>query len=187
MTEHMHPQDPADPASAPKPGARATAAHHARRVLSAYTGEHGVYGVVLVTALISIGEHYDTDFEVLIYVVGTMVIFWLAHVYAGVVAASAPGEPRASLGARIGHSAAHSVGMLLAMLLPTLLLALGSLRVLDEWDAYDLASFSGVAVLAVIGWLNATRNGRRWPMRIVGALVTASLGLLVIGLSTLAH
>jgi len=161
---------------------------HARGMLSAYTGEHGIYGVVLVTALIAIGEHYDTDLEVLLYVVGTMVIFWLAHVYAGVVAAGGdPARKTDALHVKIGHAMRHSIGMLLAMLPPTILLALGSFGVLDEDDAYDMALLVGVVVLAVIGWLNAARNGRRWPMRLLGALVTSALGLLVIGLSALAH
>jgi hypothetical protein len=36
--------------------------NHARRVLDAYSGEHGVYGIVLVTALIAVGWEDDTDF-----------------------------------------------------------------------------------------------------------------------------
>lgn len=173
---------------APRTGVGATARHHARRVLSAYTGEHGVYGVVLVTALVSIGEHYDTDFEVLLYVAGTMVIFWLAHVYAGVVAAGGDPERRGQgIGRMILHSARHSAGMLLAMLPPLVFLALGALSVLDEWTAYDLALVTGIVVLAVMGWLNAARNGRRWYICLLGATATAMLGLLVIGLSALAH
>lgn len=169
-------------------GVRATAKHHARRVLSAYTGEHGIYGVVLVTALVSIGEHYDTDFEVLLYVVGTMLVFWFAHVYAGVVSAGGdPSKRGLGLGSMIVASARHSVGMLVAMLPPLVFLALGSLQVLDEDDAYDLALLTGVVVLAVIGWLNASRNGRRWYFCLLGSAATATLGLLVIGLSALAH
>lgn len=179
-----------EPAEDPAPptGVRATARHHARRVLGAYTGEHGIYGVVLVTALVSIGEHYDTDFEVLLYVAGTMLVFWFAHVYAGVVAAGGDPERRSEgLGRMIAHSARHSAGMLVAMLPPLVFLALGSLQVFDEEDAYDLALLTGVVVLAVIGWLNAARNGRRWPLCLAGAAATAMLGLLVIGLSALAH
>ncbi len=170
-----------------EPPATGGVRHHARRVLSAYTGEHGVYGVVLVTALVALGEHYDTDFEVLLYVVGTMVIFWLAHVYSGVVAANAPHARDVPTRRKILHAARHSSGMLVAMLPPAILLAFGSFGILDEDTAYDLALLTGVLVLAVIGWLNAARNGRRWYGRLLGAFTTAMLGILVIGLSTLAH
>lgn len=181
-----------EPTSEPEPegarSARPTARHHARRVLSAYTGEHGIYGVVLVTALLAIGEHYDTDLEVLVYVVGTMLVFWLAHLYAGVVAAGGDPERRADpLWSKLAHSARHSAGMLLAMLPPVVLLALATVGVLDEEDAYDYALLTGVVVLAAIGWLNAARNGRPWYVRIGGAAATAMLGILIMTLSALAH
>lgn len=176
---------PVPPAASP---ARTTARTHARRVLSAYTGEHGIYGVVLVTALLAIGEHYDTDLEVLLYVSGTMVVFWLAHVYAGVVAAGGDPDRRGDrLRTKLAHSARHSVGMLVAMLPPLVLLALGTLGVLTEDDAYDYALITGVVVLAVIGWLNAARNGRPWYVRLGGAAATATLGILIMTLSALAH
>lgn len=162
--------------------------HHARRIVSAYTGEHGVYGLVLVTALIAIGEDYANDAEVLGYVVGTMLVFWLAHVYAGLVAAgSHPELGRTSFGHRLGHSARHSAGMLVAMLPPAFLLLLGVVGLVGEDEAYDAALLTGLIVLGLIGWANARRNGRRWPLQILGALATISLGALVMLLSVLVH
>lgn len=161
---------------------------HARRLVDAYTGEHGVYGLVLVTALIAIGDDYDSDLEVLGFVVGTTLVFWLAHVYAGIVAASGHAElGRTSFGRRAAYAAGHSSGMLLAMLPPVLVLTLGVVGLVDEDEAYDFALISGLIVLALIGWANARRNGRRWPMQIVGALATTTLGALVIVLSILVH
>jgi hypothetical protein len=77
--------------------------------------------------------------------------------------------------------------MLLAMLPPALVLAMGVLGLVDEDEAYDFALIIGLIVLALIGWGNARRNGRRWPMQIVGALSTTMLGALVILLSILVH
>jgi hypothetical protein len=159
-----------------------------RRIVDAYTGEHGVYGLVLVTALIAIGDDYDDDLEVLVYVVGTTIVFWLAHVYAGIVAAGGHAElARGSLLRQAGHAAGHSWGMLLAMLPPAIVLGLGVIGLVDEDEAYDFALISGLIVLALIGWANARRNGRRWPLQIVGALATTTLGALVILLSILVH
>ncbi len=162
--------------------------HHARRLMSTYTGEHGVYGLVLVTALIAIGDDYDNDAEVLGYVIGTMIVFWLAHVYAGIVAAGSHPElgPK-PFSHRLAHSARHSVGMLVAMLPPAFLLLLGVVGLVDEDDAYAAALLTGLLVLGLIGWANARRNGRRWPLQILGALSTISLGALVILLSILVH
>ncbi len=162
--------------------------HHARRFIGAYTGEHGVYGLVLVTALIAIGEDYDNDAEVLGYVVGTMIVFWLAHVYAGLVASGSHPELGAqSFSRRLAHSARHSIGMLVAMLPPAFLLLLGVIGLLGEDAAYDAALLTGLLVLGLIGWANARRNGRRWPLQILGALSTISLGALVMLLSVLVH
>lgn len=164
-------------------GARLT-----RRLVGAYTGEHGVYGLVLVTALIAIADEYDDDLQVLVFVVGTTLVFWLAHVYAGIVAASGhPELGRTSFLRRARHAASHSSGMLLAMLPPALVLALGVTGLVDEDDAYRSALLSGLIVLALIGWANARRNGRRWPQQILGALSTTMLGALVIVLSILVH
>lgn len=156
------------------------------RVLDAYSGEHAVYGLVLVTALVAIGWEEETDYEVLLFLVGTVLVFWLAHVYAAVVS-SRSARPRKPLGAAIGEGARHASGMLVAMLVPAALLFLGAVGIVEEYTAYFLALGSGVVLLAVIGYANAARNGSSWPWRIAGVLMTTVLGLLVIGLSILAH
>ncbi|MBW9095227.1 hypothetical protein JNB62_16205 [Microbacterium jejuense] len=156
------------------------------RLLDAYSGEHAVYGLVLVTALIAVGWEEDTDFEVLLFVVGTVVIFWLAHIYAAVVASRAE-RPAKPLPAAIAGGARHASGMLVAMLVPAALLLLGTLGLVEEYTAYFLALASGIVMLAVIGYANAARNGSSWPWRIAGLVATTVLGMLVIGLSILAH
>lgn len=187
MSEQSDPE-PEKPPVAPAARTRRTTRWQSHPLITAYTGEHGVYGVVLVTALIALGEKYDTDLEVLLYLAGTMVVFWLAHVYAGLVAANASPERRAlPFRTRLASSARHSVGMLIAMLPPAILLTCGVAGFFSEQVAYDLALATGVIVLAAIGAANARRNGRRWPMQLLGALSTATLGLIVIALSILAH
>lgn len=106
----------------------AAAARPVRFVLDAYNTEHTVYGLVLVTALITVGWEFDTDLEVLVFIVGTVGVFWLTHVYASVVAGRRTAEGRAVPIARaIARTASRSVGMLLATLLPALALALATL------------------------------------------------------------
>ncbi|KAA9110580.1 hypothetical protein [Microbacterium rhizomatis] len=159
---------------------------HAHWVLSAYSGEHGVYGIVLVTAVIAVGWDYESDLDVLLFVLGTVLVFWLAHIYASVVA-SRDAWRRESLPRAIAAGARHSSGMLAAMLVPAALLATAVIGVTDEWTAYYLALGSGIALLALIGYANAARHGSSWPWRIAGAAVTTLLGALVIGLSILVH
>ena len=159
---------------------------HAKRMLGAYSGEHGVYGVVLVTALIAVGWEDDTDLEVLIFVVGTVFVFWLAHIYAAVVASRAAETPP-SLRTALALGIRHTYGMLVAMLIPAFLLWLAVIDVVEEYTAYYLALGSGVVTLAVIGYANAARNRSPWYWRVAGVLATTALGLLVIVLSIIVH
>ena len=164
---------------------RETGAHHARRLLSAYSGEHGVYGIVLVTALIAGEIDADTDDDVIVFVLGTVVIFWLAHIYAAVVASRGT-RPAPPLSRALRDGVRHSSGMAIAMLIPIALLMTAGLGV-DEWVAYFAALFSGILMLGVIGYLNARRNGSRWPWRVAGVLTTMLFGIVVVLLSIAAH
>lgn len=164
---------------------RQTGARHARRLLSAYSGEHGVYGIVLVTALIAAEVDADTDDDVIVFVLGTVVVFWLAHIYAAVVAGRGA-RPAPPLGRALRDGARHSSGMAIAMLIPIALLMTAGLGV-DEWLAYFAALFSGIVMLGVIGYLNARRNGSTWPWRVAGVVTTMLLGIVVVLLSIAVH
>ena len=137
------------------------------------------------------GWEDETDLEVLLFTLGSVVVFWLAHIYAGTVAreetevTDAP-RYRAILAAALA-SAQHTAGLLIAMVLPTIALLLAVVGLLDEYVAYYLALWVGVAVLAVLGWTASARRGSPWYWRLVSAIVTASLGVLVIWLGSLFH
>lgn len=157
-------------------------------VLRAYRSESAIYGVVLVSSLIAIGWRENTDLEVLGFMLGAVIVFWLAHVYAGTVSREETGSPRwRAVFAAARTSAARSAGMLLAMMLPTVFLVLATANVLDEYVAYYLALWVGTLVLAAIGWWTAARRGGHWGWRLLSAIVTASLGLLVIWLGSFVH
>ena len=76
------------------PPASAAVVKRATLVLRAYRSESAIYGVVLVSSLIAIGWHEDTDLEVLGFTFGAVIVFWLAHVYAGTVSREETGSPR---------------------------------------------------------------------------------------------
>ncbi|UOE45425.1 hypothetical protein [Agromyces larvae] len=176
-------------------GARATepavgrgSAGAARTFVDVAFTDHGVHGVVLVSALTAIGWHFDTDLEVLGFIVGSVVVLWLTHVYAAVVAGRrTPAGRGIALWRAVLSAAAHTAGLLLAMLLPVFFLLLAVIGLVDEYVAYYLALWVGVAELAVMGWLNSARPGNPWWMRTLGALVTAGFGVAVIWLGTLVH
>ena len=180
--------DEAEPTSQPGAVGAIRSARPTRFVLDAYNTEHAVYGIVLVTTLVAVGWHFDTDLEVLVFILGTVGVFWLTHVYAAVVASRRTVEGRAVPVVRaIGRAARHSVGMLLAMLLPCIALALATVGWVDEYVAYYIALWIGIASLAVIGWVNSARNGSPWPVRLLSAVITVAFGVAVIWLSALVH
>lgn len=157
-------------------------------VLGAFRTEYAIYGVILVSALIAIGWEDETDLAVLLFTLGAGAVFWLAHVYAGTIALEDASRPRGrAIAAAAWKAARQSAGMLTAMVLPTFFLLLAVVGLVDEYVAYYLALWVGVAILAVVGYSSSARRNSPWYWRLVSALVTASLGLLIIWLSSLVH
>jgi hypothetical protein len=157
-------------------------------LLQAYQTEYAIYGTVLVSALIAIGWEYNTDLEVFWFTLGTVGVFWLAHIYSGVVASNLAPEHRGrAIGRAVLASARHSVGMVLAMLVPAVFLLLAAAGMLDEYVAYYIALWVGVAMLALLGYANGARRGGHWSLRVFSAAATSVLGLGIIWLSALVH
>jgi hypothetical protein len=157
-------------------------------LVRAYTSEHAIYGTVLVSALIAVGWRFETDLDVFEFLLGTVFVFWLAHLYSGVIARPMiRGHWALSVWHAIVKAARHSIGMILAMLLPCIFLLLPSLNLVDEYTAYYIALWIGVGILALLGYVNSARRGSPVRQRIISALVTSAFGLFIIWLSALVH
>jgi len=157
-------------------------------VVRAYTNEHAIYGTVLVSALVAVGGNDDTDLEVFLFTIGAVGVFWLAHVYARSVGHLTEARPGLSaIVVAVASAARHSAPKVVAMLIPSVFLLLATVGVLDQYIAYYIALWSGVAVLAVLGYLNSTRRGSPMRLRLVSAALTSALGLGIIWLSSLVH
>ncbi len=157
-------------------------------LVRAYTSEHAIYGTVLVSALIAVGWRFETDLDVFTFLLGTVFVFWLAHLYSGVIARPMiRGHWALSVWHAILKAARHSIGMLLAMLLPCIFLLLPSLNLVDEYTAYYIALWIGVGILALLGYVNSARRGSPVRQRFMNALVTSAFGLFIIWLSALVH
>ncbi|QDO89804.1 hypothetical protein FNH13_16895 [Ornithinimicrobium ciconiae] len=155
--------------------------------------EPAIYGVVLVAGLVVIvSDSAAASWAVLAKVLATLVVFWLAHVYAGVVAHLGDrqdhGVPvRTRLAASVRHAVAHSWGMLLAGLVPTLLLVMGVLGLVSDRTAIWGTLWAAVGVLGGLGWLGVASWSPRPSRWLLGAVVTSVLGLVLIGLKALVH
>lgn len=165
--------------------------HEALR--SGFGTEAAVYGTILVSGLVAVSSaHGETSFVVLVTVAVTVLVFWGAHVYAGTVARVSDRDERAhgeSVGVRaaFGSSVKHSLGMLSSATVPAVFLLAGTTRVIPDGFANDLALWSGVVILAFLGYVAFLRRGSPLLTRILGALGTASFGLVFVVLKALVH
>ncbi|MWV48934.1 hypothetical protein GRS96_06535 [Rathayibacter sp. VKM Ac-2803] len=157
-------------------------------VVAVMRTEGAIYGTVLAITLIAVGWDKDTDLEVLLFLLGSVTVFWIAHLYAGTIARLPDSEPSPrTVLAAVGDTARHSIGMLAAMIVPALFLALGPLGLVEEYTAYYLALGSGVVILAVLGYVMSARRGSSLARRLLSTLITTLLGFVVVWLSTLVH
>jgi hypothetical protein len=145
-----------------------------------------VYGQILVTTIVATlsEDHGISAGELLFWVVVTMLVFWIAHVYAEGVARRL--ERDRDLGLQeLRELAVDELPELQACLPAVAALALGWLGVLSREAAVDLAIGLGVAVLAAWGFVIARRSGLS-PARTLGAvLITGGFGLAIVGLKVL--
>ena len=145
-----------------------------------------IYGTIIVAAVIAAADDHDSDFEVFVLTLSTIVMVWIAHVRSEAVAGDhAVTKPPTPMRTVIGHAMAHSSGLLVAAILPLVLLLVGTFGGLTEYIAYYGALAVAVLVLAVLGWLVFTHRGNAWPIRLAGAVGTALLGAVVIFLKAL--
>jgi len=141
---------------------------------------------LLVTAVVA-GLSVDpaiSPFKGLVAAVVTSVVFWVAHVYADLLALRMEG------GVRPSHAAVREVlgrewPMVQAVWPAALMLALGWIGVFERDTAYWLAVLAGVAAMAVWGLTYARKEGAHWLGMLVSVLVNVVLGLIVVLLKVL--
>lgn len=159
-------------------------------MLRLITSEPAIYGVVLVAGLVVIiGNSSDASWEVLVKVLATLVVFWVAHVYAFVVSHLGDAYDDASAGSRLGgafrHALAHSWGMLLAGLLPLVVLTLGALELVSDQYAIWGTLWAAVLLLGFLGFVGVVSWSRRTSSGLLGAVITSLIGLALVALKAL--
>ena len=158
-------------------------------IRESFATEQAVYGVILVSGMIVVsGINDSTAWQVFWTVAVTVIVFWLAHVYAGTVAHHGLDHGRL-LGIRESFRAslAHSWGLLASALIPSLILLFGATQAVPDDVAIWLALWTGVLVLAVLGYVAFARRGAPWPLRVLGGLTTAAFGLVLMLLKAIIH
>jgi hypothetical protein len=146
-----------------------------------------VYGSVLVTALVGamFEQHVDAK-RMTLSLLGSVVVFWLAHAWSEVV-----GE-RMSAGRRFARSHIREIAvaewpLVEAGLLPALLLALAWAGLYSR-DAGAVLALA-VAIGQLVGWgaLAGHRSETSWPAALLVGAVDGVLGLAIVALELALH
>src|SRR5437762_8401301 len=172
------------PGSHPLAGDRARVSRRRARLLA--NPSRAIYGTIVATALIAATSAHDSDpARLAAAVVLTLLVFWLAHVYAQVL----------EHGLRQRHLHAHLVrstmseefAMVEAPGLSVVILLIGAAGWIGPQLAVNLALANGIVQLTLWGVAVARQLGRTWPVAVVAGLVNAGFGIVVVTLKALLH
>jgi hypothetical protein len=145
-----------------------------------------IYGLILATSVIAVSSEYDSGNAgaTAVTVVVTATVFWLAHVYAGVLAL---GHRRRPTWAEARGVLEREWPLVQAGILPTAILLAGPLGLLADPRAHDAAVAACLIELGATGFLAARVSGARGFAAVLSGAVALSFGLLVIVLKIAVH
>jgi hypothetical protein len=146
-----------------------------------------VYGSILaagVVASLDVGDVTDGDMTIALG--GTMLVFWLAHVWAEGIS-DRMHDPRPYTWRRLRAAAAWHWPMLQAAAGPLAALVLADLDVWSRDTAVTVALAVSVAQLVGWGLVVGRRTFDSWPAALLSGAVDGLLGALLIVLKTLVH
>jgi hypothetical protein len=146
----------------------------------------GIYGTITATAVIAAAAGHAPPGSILIVAVATLLVLWLAHVYAQALGHHLRGATRLRW-ATVATAMEEEFPMLVAPVPGLLLLLAGSVGLLDDQRAVRLALWAGV--LQLVGWgvAYARRQGWSWTTASVAGLVNGVFGVAVVLLEVLVH
>jgi hypothetical protein len=143
-----------------------------------------IYGTIVTTAAIGAAGSQPSR-TVLEVALGTLLVFWLAHVYAVALAHHLKGARLRWSG--ISHAMAQERPMLEAPAFSLLALLMGALGVLDDRSAVILALWLGVGQLVGWGIAYARSQDWDWPMALAAGVVNGMFGVVIVVLESLLH
>jgi hypothetical protein len=142
-----------------------------------------IYGTLVAAALLATeAAGSETVPAMVITILGTLIVYWLAHVYADVIARQAlsEGEDPHRLTMRIvGEALIQELGVMIGGALLVVVLVVVSLAGAGRSAAVDAAQLCSIAQLVAWGVFAARRAHLRPVSVVLYALVSAALGVLI--------
>jgi hypothetical protein len=147
-----------------------------------------VYGLILATSVIAVSREYDSSNAgiVAVTVLVTGVVFWMAHLYARVLATSVT-HHRTPSRSEIHDVLRHDWPLVEVTIPLVLILALGALDIVADNVAILLAMLAALVELAAAGTYAARLRGARVVATVASAAVAVALGGAVVLLKMLVH
>ena len=147
-----------------------------------------IYGLILATSVIAVSREYDSSNAGLIgvTVLVTGIVFWLAHVYARVLAGSITSHRRLNR-AEVRDVLRHDWPLVEVTVPLVLILALGVLDVVPDKAAILAAMLAALVELAAAGAYAARMWGAGLRGRSLSAAIAVALGSAVVLLKVLVH
>ncbi|MGL3807592.1 hypothetical protein ACSYDW_16015 [Paeniglutamicibacter sp. R2-26] len=154
-----------------------------------FFSESAVYGLVVVSALLLVTNQYEaTSGQVFLKVAGTVVVFWLAHVFAMAVSRmGSVSDAKSPFGESLRYAFAHSAGLLFAAVVPLAIVLLGVLNLVSDDTALWTALWVDAGLLGLLGYFSAGTWTRNTSLRLRVGLGTALLGVGVVLLKAFMH
>ena len=145
-----------------------------------------IYGTIVASAVIAAaGAGGKSPDAILAATVATLLVFWLAHVYAHFLDHEMRHDR--TRWRALAFIMGQELSMLAAPALSILFLFLGALGVLNEPLAVRLALWTGVVQLFGWGVEVGRRRGRGWPAAVLVGLINGAFGLVIVILEVLLH
>jgi hypothetical protein len=147
-----------------------------------------IYGTLLVTALVA-GLSEDPDYsptDILISVVSTAIVFWLAHAYARVLGERLDGDRRGAR-ALIRTALAGEWPLIQAAVLPCAALLLGVAGAWSRNASVNVAIGLGVGALFAFGFRFARQLRRHLPAALLAGAFNALAGGVIVALKIAIH
>ena len=147
-----------------------------------------IYGLILATSVIAVSREYDASNagRIGVTVLVTGVVFWLAHVYARVLAGSVTQHRRLSR-LEVREVLRHDWPLVEVTVPLVLILSLGALDVMSDRAAILAAMLAALVELAAAGAYAARKSGAGLAGTVVSALIAVTLGSAVVLLKALVH
>jgi len=149
-------------------------------------GEGTITGTVVCAAAIAYGAgKNDSTAELCLAIMGTVFVYWLAHVHAVTLGSSL--THRHHPVAAFRHALVHTLPILGASVVPLAILLLGRLAGVDLQTAAWTALIATIGLLTFYSYLAGARGGLGTGGRVASACAGAGLGILVALLKVALH